>query len=157
MACTLTDLDILIAKISLHIPSDARIGTSPGKRQNNENNNHVKPGAVSNNCVFDMFNTPGTSDYSPRGATASPPVNQSSINAASGQVSSSDMNQVPRHGSISSSAGRRSTDCENCIHLQNQMLRFKEQVVVIRGNLGNRWVIYLVINILFPLISFESH
>ena len=145
MAFTLTELDIIIAKISRHLPSDECSGVYLRKRENSQVAKDAASAGVnelwaSNSNSSDMFNTPGTSDYTPRGAAAaSPPMNQSSSSGGNcGQVSSSDLNQVPRHGSISSSAGRRSTDCENCIHLQNQMLRFKEQVVVIRGNLGNR-------------------
>ena len=92
-----------------------------------------------------MFgSTPGSSDYSPRGTGAASSSSLSS-GIGSGHSSSSksllppgELSGVSRHGSMSSGDGRRPGECENCIHLQNQMLRFKEQVVVIRGNLGNR-------------------
>ncbi|XP_063710570.1 pleckstrin homology domain-containing family H member 2-like isoform X2 [Symsagittifera roscoffensis] len=88
--------------------------------------------------------TPGSSDYSPRGtgAASSSSSLTTALNShgpgARSQMSPNDLSGVSRHGSMSSADGKRTTECENCVHLQNQMLRFKEQVVVIRGNLGNR-------------------
>ena len=89
--------------------------------------------------------TPGSSDYSPRGtgAASSSSSLTTALNShgpgARSQMSPNDLSGVSRHGSMSSADGKRTTECENCVHLQNQMLRFKEQVVVIRGNLGNRY------------------